>query len=134
MSCDAGVCVSCTICCSTGAVAAPELCCHAGILGCAGRTSGICLFCELQRCALQCSQKKGGVVTPSNIVNNLRGTRASTCALMLCSSVVTYLIPLWLRSIAINKRFRLGRQEDSHEFIRFVMDALQTNVLAGHKR
>jgi len=32
----------------------------------------------------------------------------------------------------IAKHMRLGRQEDSHEFLRFVVDALQESALFGN--
>jgi ubiquitin carboxyl-terminal hydrolase 36/42 len=50
---------------------------------------------------------KGGVVAPTDIVNNLS---------------------------ALSSTFQPGRQEDSHEFLRFVMDHLQKAQLGSHKR
>ena len=35
-------------------------------------------------------------------------------------------------SIAIAKHLRKGRQEDTHEFLRYAIDALQKSCLAGY--
>jgi ubiquitin carboxyl-terminal hydrolase 36/42 len=34
----------------------------------------------------------------------------------------------------IAKQFRIGRQEDSHEFARYLVDALQRSCLIGYDR
>lgn len=35
--------------------------------------------------------------------------------------------------LVLNRRFRRGRQEDAHEFLRYLLDAIQTRCLSGLK-
>lgn len=70
-------------------------------------SGGFCLYCEMHRLAHKClSPGVGRVVTPSQIVSRLR---------------------------SIGKQFRMGRQEDAHEFLRLVIDALQKACLGGRE-
>ena len=42
------------------------------------------------------------------------------------------IIPILLILLVVAKHFRLGRQEDAHEFLRYFVDALQKSCLHGH--
>lgn len=42
--------------------------------------------------------------------------------------------PRTLLYLDIAKQFRIGRQEDSHEFARYLVDALQRSCLIGYDR
>jgi len=64
-----------------------------------------CLFCALEQTCNSMAAAKHSAIQPRLIVNHLR---------------------------AISRSFRLGRQEDSHEFLRFVMEMLQKNDLAAY--
>ncbi len=66
-----------------------------------GKSVRFCLMCELEKLYQQC-YKSSSSVSPNKLVANLK---------------------------AISKHFRRGHQEDSHEFMRYVMDYLQNNVL-----
>jgi len=68
-----------------------------------------CAMCALQDHVQRCLQgdktgQNGGVISPRNITGKLR---------------------------AISSHMRLGRQEDSHEFLRHLMQAAQKSCLAG---
>jgi len=67
------------------------------------RTVGFCLFCALEKQIAQCLNSNGAI-SPKNIVGNLK---------------------------SIAKHFKLGRQEDSHEFIRYLIDGIQKSCLEG---
>ncbi len=72
------------------------------------KVSGWCLFCELERQLARSFAVRHNPVpalAPVPIVRHLK---------------------------AISKTFRIGRQEDSHEAVRFVLDTLQNNVLAPY--
>lgn len=71
------------------------------------RMHKFCLFCKLEFYAALVFKKGRKVVAPKGVVVNLR---------------------------SISKRFRPGRQEDSHEFIRFVLDTMQKNIVSGYKK
>ncbi|KAI9103202.1 hypothetical protein DFS34DRAFT_646590 [Phlyctochytrium arcticum] len=76
------------------------------------QATGGCLLCLLERhicrtfLGLESGKKGPRVVNPTFLSKNLR---------------------------AISKTFRLGRQEDSHEFLRCLMDKLQDSCLGGRK-
>ena len=66
---------------------------------------GFCLSCITERHINEAlGRSKGGSITPKGFVGNLR---------------------------AICKHFRKGRQEDSHEFLRYVIDHMQRNSLGS---
>lgn len=65
------------------------------------RMEGFCLLCEMRNHLIAC-QKTLHSLCPNNIVSNLK---------------------------LIGKHFRLGRQEDSHEFIRFMIDGMQKSAI-----
>lgn len=62
-----------------------------------------CSVCALQNLFFKCSKQKNPV-SPSHIANNLR---------------------------SIARHFRLGRQEDSHEFLRFLVDQMHETLKGG---
>lgn len=66
-----------------------------------------CLFSELTTLLPRMLKKSYGSIQPSNVFKNLR-------------------------SLSKEKRLRPGRQEDAHEFLRILMDSLQTSVLKSH--
>ncbi|KDR83978.1 hypothetical protein GALMADRAFT_688867 [Galerina marginata CBS 339.88] len=66
--------------------------------------SGFCMSCNLRLVALKAHTDKAAF-TPFQITNNLQ---------------------------VIAKHMRKGRQEDSHEFLRYAIDALQKSCLAGY--
>jgi len=70
------------------------------------RAEGFCLFCEFERHVSACLNRGsggGGAIAPTRIVQNLK---------------------------RVVKSFRLGRQEDSHEYARYLLDALATRSIA----
>ncbi|CAM9721446.1 unnamed protein product [Lampetra planeri] len=67
--------------------------------------SDFCLMCVMERHVVSTFNNSQTVLTPSVITNNI--TR-------------------------IAKHLRIGRQEDAHEFLRYVVDAMQASCLYGH--
>eukprot|EP01125_Pyxidicula_operculata_P019665 TRINITY_DN713_c0_g1_i2.p2 TRINITY_DN713_c0_g1~~TRINITY_DN713_c0_g1_i2.p2 ORF type:complete len:627 (-),score=87.63 TRINITY_DN713_c0_g1_i2:10-1890(-) len=61
--------------------------------------SGFCVYCALEQHVNDCLKSKKSI-SPKKIVRNLR---------------------------AISKSFQLGRQEDAHEFLRFLVSGMQSN-------
>eukprot|EP01116_Phalansterium_solitarium_P013976 TRINITY_DN31453_c0_g1_i1.p1 TRINITY_DN31453_c0_g1~~TRINITY_DN31453_c0_g1_i1.p1 ORF type:complete len:920 (+),score=284.56 TRINITY_DN31453_c0_g1_i1:25-2784(+) len=70
------------------------------------RRSDFCVFCTLERHVNTALGASGRSVSPKDIVRNLR---------------------------SISKQLKPGRQEDAHEFLRFVIDHMQTSALGGLK-
>ena len=68
------------------------------------RITGFCAFCELERLIPQAFSSNKSVAYPKNIAYNIK---------------------------AIGKQFRHGRQEDAHEFLRYLIDSLQKSFLAS---
>ena len=68
-------------------------------------SSSFCFLCVFEKLIVECQGKK--VVYPKQIVGNMK---------------------------AIAKHFKFGRQEDSHEFMRFVIEAMQKSCLFGKDR
>ncbi|BFZ61052.1 hypothetical protein YB2330_002110 [Saitoella coloradoensis] len=70
-----------------------------------------CVFCAMEEHAGKCypngGKGRGKVFAPKGIVGKLRH---------------------------ISKLFRVGRQEDAHEFMRCLIDAMQKSALQGHKK
>ena len=73
------------------------------------RIEGFCLVCELEKHLLMSLGKSNGprVIQPTGTVGHLK----------------------W-----ISKNMRLGRQEDSHEFLRFMIEGMQRNFLAAEPK
>ncbi len=69
------------------------------------RCSGFCAFCELERLIPMALAANKSVAYPKNIAYNIK---------------------------AIGKQFRHGRQEDAHEFLRYLIDSLQKSFLASY--
>ncbi|KAJ1979189.1 hypothetical protein H4R34_002923 [Dimargaris verticillata] len=70
------------------------------------RTSGFCMLCELERHITRCFDT---------------GQKSAICPKLIVS-----------RLKLIAKHMRLGRQEDSHEFLRYVIDAMQNACLRSY--
>ncbi|RKP08201.1 hypothetical protein THASP1DRAFT_6310, partial [Thamnocephalis sphaerospora] len=69
------------------------------------RSPGFCMVCEMELHVRACLRREGGgggAVRPGRIVGRLR---------------------------SIAKHMRVGRQEDAHEFLRYLVDAMQKNCL-----
>ena len=92
------------------------------LLGQTGRAEGFCMACILRTVAIRAHNNQGAF-SPSLVTNNLQSTFRPFLALPLGC------LPI---SIAIAKHLRKGRQEDTHEFLRYAIDALQKSCLAGY--
>ncbi|PRP84401.1 peptidase C19 family protein [Planoprotostelium fungivorum] len=69
------------------------------------KINGFCMFCVLEKHIIRVFQNtKQSSITPQSIVTNLR---------------------------SLSKQFKLGRQEDSHEFLRYVLEGMQKSSLHG---
>ncbi|KAJ3059999.1 Ubiquitin carboxyl-terminal hydrolase 36, partial [Podochytrium sp. JEL0797] len=73
------------------------------------RQTSFCTFCELEKHVMRSLSGVRGkaTITPKSIVGRLK---------------------------SIAKHFRLGRQEDAHEFLRYFIDSLQTSCLVGFEK
>jgi ubiquitin carboxyl-terminal hydrolase 36/42 len=80
------------------------------------------MACILRVVALKAHNNQGAF-SPSLITNNLQSMFRAFLALPLGC------LPI---SLAIAKHLRKGRQEDTHEFLRYAIDALQKSCLAGY--
>jgi ubiquitin carboxyl-terminal hydrolase 36/42 len=85
---------------------------------------GFCAFCALERHVIRAVSGHGQAFSPKGIVQHLkRMPRVAPppwlCVFMLISHVV------------IARHMRFGRQEDAHEFLRYLMDGLQKGALSG---
>ncbi|KAG0257866.1 Ubiquitin carboxyl-terminal hydrolase 36 [Mortierella polycephala] len=70
------------------------------------KTTNFCMMCLLEKHVTRCfSHNMNEAIAPKVIVGRLRN---------------------------IGKQFRIGRQEDSHEFTRYLVDALQKSCLMGY--
>ncbi|KAF9117193.1 hypothetical protein BGX27_000042 [Mortierella sp. AM989] len=70
------------------------------------KTTNFCMMCLLEKHVARCfSHSMNEAIAPKVIVGRLRN---------------------------IGKQFRIGRQEDSHEFTRYLIDALQKSCLVGY--
>lgn len=96
---------------------------HSSVFGFwTGRAEGFCMSCILRTVAIKAHNNQGAF-SPSLITNNLQS--------MFCA-FLTLPLGCWLIFIAIAKHLRKGRQEDTHEFLRYAIDALQKSCLAGY--
>lgn len=66
---------------------------------------GFCMMCELQVHIRRCYENSGHAIKPQSILQKLK---------------------------VIAKHMHFGRQEDAHEFLRYVVDALQKSCLNGY--
>ncbi|EGR34476.1 hypothetical protein IMG5_010250 [Ichthyophthirius multifiliis] len=67
-----------------------------------------CIICVVQKHVKQCfSNNSNNIIAPSEIINNMK---------------------------YINKNFRLGKQHDSHEFLRFLLEAMQKSYFIDIKK
>ena len=87
------------------------------------RILGFCSMCEMERLSLQCSQSKGPVA-PKKIIGNLKSEFFRPCSPAFFFDVNACISE-------ISKLLRFGRQEDSHEFLRCLLDAMQSNCAHG---
>lgn len=71
------------------------------------KISGFCMTCELQKHVRKCFENGMSAVRPDSILRSLK---------------------------VIARHMRWGRQEDAHEFLRYVIDAMLTSQLHGHER
>ena len=69
------------------------------------------------------SYREKSTFSPTIITAKLQGTPLST---------MTHNFFNLMYGIVIAKNMRRGRQEDSHEFLRYAIDALQKSCLAGY--
>lgn len=92
------------------------------------RDKDFCMICVMRLCARHSFATRSRSYSPGPVVKNLksaflfRSGRSSGLGLT-ATSLVLY--------VEIAKHMRLGRQEDSHEFLRFCIDAMQAAALYG---
>ncbi|KAM5153100.1 ubiquitin carboxyl-terminal hydrolase 42 isoform 2-T3 [Mantella aurantiaca] len=71
----------------------------------AGQEQDFCMMCVMQSHIVKTLSNTGNVIKPMGVINNLRH---------------------------IAKHFRLGSQEDAHEFLRYIIDEMQRSCLNGY--
>ncbi|XP_072275051.1 ubiquitin carboxyl-terminal hydrolase 42 isoform X2 [Pyxicephalus adspersus] len=71
----------------------------------AGREQDFCMMCVMQSHIVQALSNTGNVIKPTAVISDLR---------------------------RIAKHFRLGSQEDAHEFLRYTVDEMQKSCLNGY--
>ncbi|XP_077866857.1 ubiquitin carboxyl-terminal hydrolase 36-like, partial [Saccoglossus kowalevskii] len=71
------------------------------------REAGFCMMCELQRHAGRAFHQCGSAIRPMVIIQKIKN---------------------------IGKQFRYGHQEDAHEFLRCVTEAMQKSCLVGYEK
>ncbi|XP_018427250.1 PREDICTED: ubiquitin carboxyl-terminal hydrolase 42 [Nanorana parkeri] len=69
------------------------------------RQQDFCMMCVMQSHIVQALSNMGNVIKPTGVINDLR---------------------------RIAKHFRLGSQEDAHEFLRYTVDEMQKSCLNGY--
>lgn len=80
------------------------------------------MTCSLKTVMDVAHSRRKHAFTPYPISNRLQGG-------LVCSFLGLEFIP---PISVIASHMRRGRQEDSHEFLRYAIDALQKSCLAGH--
>ena len=80
------------------------------------------MTCNLKSVMEEAHGRRKHAFNPYQIAGKLQGR-------LVCSFLGLELIP---PASAIAGHMRRGRQEDSHEFLRYAIDALQKSCLAGH--
>eukprot|EP00850_Spirogloea_muscicola_P016396 SM000132S26911 [mRNA] locus=s132:391505:395716:- [translate_table: standard] len=84
------------------------------------QAAGFCTFCALEAHVGAVLRSPGRVVAPTALVRNLR-----TIDAMMVSASLT----LDMAGLGISRAFRPGRQEDAHEFVRHLLEALHRACL-----
>lgn len=82
-----------------------------------GKIIGLCMMCILEKQVAR-ALSNGGAISPIEIVQNIRSTYTVPNALFILTLIAE-----------IAPGFRPGRQEDAHEFLRFVLDGAQKSCL-----
>ena len=80
------------------------------------------MTCSLKAVMEEAHGRRKHAFTPYPVASRLQGE-------LIYSFLGSELIP---PTLAIASHMRRGRQEDSHEFLRYAIDALQKSCLAGH--
>jgi ubiquitin carboxyl-terminal hydrolase 36/42 len=86
----------------------------------AGRAKGLCMTCQFKLVLAESYKSRSQPITPFPVSSKLNGQSGQARGDQI-------LMP----RLAIAKHMRRGRQEDSHEFLRYFIDALQKSCLAG---
>lgn len=82
-----------------------------------------CMICALRQVMVEAhSHSKPRSITPYPVIVKLQGVHRSCCEMLVVLKPVT----------VIAKHMRRWRQEDSHEFLRYFVDALQRSIIAGY--
>jgi ubiquitin carboxyl-terminal hydrolase 36/42 len=81
------------------------------------------MVCAFRAVAIKAHSKSHTAILPDAITTKLQGMHTHH------EGVNRNLIGI---STAIAKHLRRGRQEDSHEFLRYAIDGMQKACLAGH--
>jgi hypothetical protein len=91
-----------------------------------------CLFCLLETHIVRALSSSGSF-SPKNIVANLKSKKKKGRKKAQKNSPTFSPPPFFGFNNAsdISKNFRFGRQEDSHEFLRYVIEGLQNSSLRG---
>ncbi|XP_061405085.1 ubiquitin carboxyl-terminal hydrolase 36-like [Lethenteron reissneri] len=103
--------------------------------------SDFCLMCVMEHHIVSTFNNSQRVLTPKVITKNI--TRESQYYVHTCTRRRSYpprsfsiCVPSPLHHsfchICIAKHLRIGRQEDAHEFLRYVVDGMQASCLYGH--
>ncbi len=88
-----------------------------------GKIVGFCMMCTLERQVTRALATAGGVISPSEVVQNLRRmVIEDDITICVCDAKLSF-------CPGIAPGFRPGRQEDAHEFLRFVIESAQKSCL-----
>lgn len=92
-----------------------------------------CTMCVMRAVQLHSFNKPAQAYYPSLLTNNLKSQSTSSLPLVLSVSRLDFDPVVASRAFTeIGKPLRTGRQEDSHEFLRFLVDGLQNSELSMH--
>ena len=89
---------------------------------------GFCMMCILEKHVARAATG-GGAISPSEVVQNLR-SMYHTSSLSILSYAPSWHSHSQIFQPEIAPGFRPGRQEDAHEFLRFVIEGAQKSCLA----
>ena len=96
----------------------------------AGKVSGFCAMCALEHHVKEVLRSPERIISPTSLVKNL------TCILLLCFLLyeehwnlqkvfdILSLLDDW-NIPGISRSFRMWRQEDPHEYMRYLIEALR---------